>query len=402
MTRTLIYGIIALVVVIIASLAAFLFTDNQGTPTEEEGGGFFESLFPFGANSSDTPNSLLDDESGENGAPQEAPQLQKISADSVSGAFLFERDERLFVRFIDRGTGHLFEVPVGGGTEKRITNTTIPGIQEVFWINENELVVRYLEEGAINTFVVSLDPEAEGEQSLSGGFTPSFTHGTLDPQRETIFAVYPDDEGARLALLDPATGGTRTLLTSPISSWLPLQSSNGVYVYPAPTFGVDGSLYQISSGALNKLSVSLPGLTANIHPNGRYALIGAGDGGSMVLDIFDLTTNESLFLILETLPEKCVFVPGNTPNALCGVPSQVPAAAYPDDWLLGRISLNDNIWLMRGDDLVIELVADLGAESGEIIDVWQPQISDDGQYLLFMNKRDLSLWLYRLSNEVTQ
>ena len=107
-----------------------------------------------------------------------------------------------------------------------------------------------------------------------------------------------------------------------------------------------------------------------------------------------------------TLPEKCDTVNG---VFVCAVPKSVPAETlsgyetmFPDSWYQGDISLNDLIILVNA--ATGEKQLPLSPDQDEIqllsnnttFDVVHPQISTDGEFLFFINKYDMALWMLRL------
>jgi len=399
MKKILIYGIIAFVLVAIAAVAAFLLTspsdsqDGQQNPV----GTLFGSLFPFGSGGgSAAEQPLLEGEDAGDNLSVGAPRLRKVSESPVSGGFLFTREGVPMIRFVDRSSGHVYETEADSITVTRITNTTIPGIQEVMWVDENHFMIRYLEGEKINTFFASLDEKTEGEQSLSGFFIDSFTRGALDSERKNLFSVFTNQTGASLVLSDPDGESSRAILNTPLRSLVPLQSDDGLFVYTAPASGVNGFVYQVVGGSLVKIVGDVAGLTAKISADSSRVLVSGGGENVIGLALAGVKEGTLTDAPVDTLSAKCVFTPSASTLVLCGVPRDVPDGEYPNDWLLGRVSFSDSLWRINFESESATLVEDLAETAGEAIDVWQPSMSPDESYLLFMNKKDLSLWSYRL------
>lgn len=397
MSKTLIYGVIALIIVIIAAAVTFLL--NPPTSDENVKGddsGFFSSLFPFnfGANNGSVETPLFEGEGGGQGE-QAAPRLRQVSVSPVSGAYLFDKDGKTFIRFIDRATGHVYETAAESTGVKRITNTTVPGIQEVLWANENQFLVRYLSGDSIETFYVSLDKNTEAEQSLNGSFVESFLRGTLDPEGGSLFAVFNTTQGANLVVSDVSGGNARTVLSSAIKSWVPLQSDNGLFIYTAPLSSSPGFLYQVSNGTFTKILGDVPGLMARVHPYGSHILISSGGTDSVDLSLFETETGRSFSSPLGTFADKCAFDRNDSVSAYCAVPHGTVQDAL-DNWLLGTASFSDALWHIDFEFGTAEFILEPEDAAGVEMDMYHLSISPDGQYLLFMNKNDLSLWSLRL------
>ena len=107
-----------------------------------------------------------------------------------------------------------------------------------------------------------------------------------------------------------------------------------------------------------------------------------------------------------TLPEKCDAVNG---IFVCAVPKSIPAQTlsgyetmFPDSWYQGDIALNDVIVSVNAatGEKKLPLSPDQDEirflSNNAIFDVIHPQISADGEFLFFINKYDMALWMLRL------
>ncbi|HEY0221172.1 MAG TPA: hypothetical protein VGC58_03045 [Candidatus Paceibacterota bacterium] len=61
-------------------------------------------------------------------------------------------------------------------------------------------------------------------------------------------------------------------------------------------------------------------------------------------------------------------------------------------WYKGIVSFSDDIWQYNTKDFTSKSLTDLKSESGEDVDVIKPILSENEQYLIFVNKKDNSLW----------
>ena len=76
----------------------------------------------------------------------------------------------------------------------------------------------------------------------------------------------------------------------------------------------------------------------------------------------------------------------------CGVPLRTPRGVYPDDWYQGVVSFEDRIWKFNVVDGYAELVTELTTKTGGAIDVINPSITEDGTYMIFVDKKTGALW----------
>ncbi|HEY4528044.1 MAG TPA: hypothetical protein VJL09_03310, partial [Candidatus Paceibacterota bacterium] len=134
--------IIAVVVVILAGGGIiWYFTRPASVPAgEEDERGFFSRLFPGGGERELTQEERKRlEEAQQGGAGLEAarPRSFKLVEANVAGAVFVKNPSTSSgqgkIRYIDRETGHVFEMNPDGTDKTRISNTTIPGIFEVIW-----------------------------------------------------------------------------------------------------------------------------------------------------------------------------------------------------------------------------------------------------------------------------
>ena len=81
------------------------------------------------------------------------------------------------------------------------------------------------------------------------------------------------------------------------------------------------------------------------------------------------------------------------------MPRSVDNGEYPDSWYQGVVSFNDKIWKVDINTNSSELIFDFQTESGKDFDVIEPFLSDDDEYLFFINKKDLSFWSLSLKKQ---
>ena len=402
MNRQLIIILIIIVAIVVLGFFAALLngpTSQDGDVANERGGGLFGSLFPFnfGNGGSNVPSGGgLDNPNLDN---RPVPMLRMVSDSPTTSGFLFENESgSTTMRFIERGTGHIFEANTENLTLTRISNTTIPGIQEALWVDENSIIIRYLENGAVQNFFVELTA-GQTEQNVAGSFLDRWDRAALDQTNETLLTVTETSAGSVVESSDPEGRGARTVFTSALRSWVPLQSSRAFYLQSAPSSGVPGFLYSVSGGSLTKVVGDVPGLQTLVSSSGRYVVYSSGNGDDVELFVYDTATGEVTESVVQTLAHKCAFVAEQPLQLFCGVPNAFPNGEYPNDWLLGRVQLSDWLWVVEPLNGTATLVAVPEDDVRTAIDVWQPMVADDGSYVGFINKNNLSYWSLRLSEE---
>lgn len=404
MRRTLILSGIAVLIVLLVGAYVFFFTGFGGRETAGNTNepGFFGSLFPFNfGNAPETPP-LIDGNTETPVDTRPVPRLRKISETPVGGGFFFVDKEgqastTVGIRYIERTSGHVYETSATSFTTRRISNTTIPGIQEVLWEDKNNFLIRYLDNSTdIETYAIGL-VDADVEQSITGKQVTSFERGSLNSTGATLVSVSENANGSTV-YTGPANGQSRTsVFSSPITSWIPHLRGSTVYLTSAPSASVTGFLYRLSGQSLIKVLGGERGLMVSLSPTGAYALISTvDDAGGIGLSVVALASGERRASPVDTISTKCGFVSEKPLQVVCGVPVEFPRASYPTDWLLGRVSFSDDVWLIDFDEGSAELLVLAGEDTTELLDVTHVIVDETASYAGFINKNDLSFWALRL------
>ncbi|MBX4189564.1 hypothetical protein KW785_03160, partial [Candidatus Parcubacteria bacterium] len=97
-----------------------------------------------------------------------------------------------------------------------------------------------------------------------------------------------------------------------------------------------------------------------------------------------------------TLAEKCVWSVKQKSVIFCSTPTNGLSAEEPDNWYQGLTHFSDNIWKFDTDNTTATLLVEPKKSFGVDLDVIRPQLSPNEDYLLFINKTDLSLWALKL------
>ena len=117
---------------------------------------------------------------------------------------------------------------------------------------------------------------------------------------------------------------------------------------------------------------------------------------SFNLDVYDVTNKISKNFNIATLADKCVWGNSNTKILYCAIPKSIPSDNYPDAWYQGLESFSDNIWKIDTATGNMTEIYQVGSNENADIDAMGLKISPDDQYLSFINKSDLSLWLLQI------
>ncbi len=322
----------------------------------------------------------------------ELPRLRKISTAPVSG-FFTSGD---VVRYVDRASGNVYEASTKSSVIKRITNTTIPRVQNVVWIDKNSLIIQYFDDNEnIKSFYAEIVEPQEGEESgkLEGVFLPNNAK-ELTSLGSQIFYLLEQPTSSIGIISNPDGSGSEQIFSSPLKEWLVQRFRQGsLSLTTKASYNVIGFNYLLNTltGNMYLALGDVVGLTTLFDHSGDKILISESYRGATNLSVYDLKQKELNRTPLRTLPEKCVWALDDV-NLYCGLPESMNGANYPDIWYQGLLTFNDNIYHIDTDKNQYDIIASPMDLAREDIDVINPRLGDDEKFLFFMNKKDYSLW----------
>lgn len=401
--RLLIIGGIVLLTIATIFVIYFLFFRSSETPPET-------TPPTFGTESGIRENisqARESDRTNQAGVFSPVARLRVLSEEPVSGAVALLTENAEIIRYNERETGHVFDIDLSDLATKRVSNTTIPRIYESLWAGDGSgLVLRYLADDneTIKTYYAAL---VEREDELREGETPYTLEGTFLQDNIIQFVLSPGKtralwqtktlQGSSFVTSNLDGTGMQTVFTTPFSEWIPQWFSSGtISLTTKASAYASGFSYTlpVSGGVqLSRTVGDIPGLTTLTSPAGRYVLYSEGTERSLSTFLYDSETGETIELAVSTMPEKCVW--SSEEMLYCGVPNR-QSATYPDAWYQGKIIFVDTIYSINPNTgRVAVLYSPLQTDSEEI-DIYKPFISESGDYLIFNNKYDMSLWSFAI------
>jgi len=401
--------IIVGVIFFVLALGVFYVVVIRGGGSAEAG---FRSLFPFGeATDTGIPDGTtgggkLDDVSIEDGGDDTLPRMWKIADGPVSGAtFKTLPDGILAVRYVLREDGDIYEHSVFDRTNRLLANNTVPRVAEAVWDARGQSVVLRTasDEGDILSVLGKLLPNPGAG---AGDEAPAILEQSF--LRENISFIVPGPNegfvhtlrtGSELSIVQlDGQGQVTPIFTSPFTEWIPeWASEDSVGLTTRPSGVVGGYFFTLDpkTGRATPIINDFLGLTTKGAPDGDHVFVGGLENNILEFGIISKASPTLNVLVPATLPEKCAWTASST-LAYCGVPQNPPRALYPDEWYQGIIQFSDTLWVydMETDQFTLFLIP--SNEAGVEVDVTNPVINASGEYLIFTNKRDGSLWGVRL------
>lgn len=395
---------------IIGVLAWYLFLLPQNGVGGETGiNKIISTFFPSGRETTEDkiPDNRQQTEEKEetSNENQPAPIIREISSNPVAGFEIIEnKKEGPSARYMESETGNIYNAPLAIISKARLTNTTIPKVREAIFMPNGEMVVaRYLDDdgvtiksfsGKINLPKIATGTSTEGE--LQGEFLRDNIVNIVSTEENKIFYTVVENNGA-LGILANADGSKPTkVFSSAIREWLPQWlKGNSLYINTKASSGSPGHIFKVntSNGDQTKIIGGILGLTSNFDPKNSDFIY---NDNSLKLFSYNLKTKKSSELSLKTLAEKCAWTNEPDLTIYCGIPDKVEPAEYPDDWYKGIVSFKDELWKIDMVTGGLTLITQFNETTSKYLDIINPKVSKDGNYLVFINKNDMSLWSVRV------
>lgn len=384
---------------IFVGLVVYLLSINSKA-TSTGGISVFRKFLPFGG---DTV--IVDDENNTatSTPKEETPgnsenfkqSLRKISSEPVAGAGTLDIKLGTIVRYVEKATGHIYEVELFSPKHERISNTTIPLTYDALWGNKNNsLVARYLnsDDAQVESYYLTLNNSSSTENTLKSIALPKNIEDVSSFGANFFYLV--QNTNSSTGYVSDFNGKNKMIWSSDIKE-LTTQFVNSkiVALNTKPAQKISGYLYYVdtATGQNKRILGDISGLTTLSDPLGeKIALLSQDD--SVRFMFYTVKTKAYVDINPITFPEKCVWSKKDTNVLYCAVPKDYISGNSLISWYKGLISYSDDIWKYDLKNNVSTIVGELSKASLVDIDVIKPVLSENEQYLVFINKKDNSLW----------
>lgn len=384
---------------IFVGLVVYLLSINSKA-TSTGGISVFRKFLPFGG---DTV--IVDDENNTatSTPKEETPgnsenfkqSLRKISSEPVAGAGTLDIKLGTIVRYVEKATGHIYEVELFSPKHERISNTTIPLTYDALWGNKNNsLVARYLnsDDAQVESYYLTLNNSSSTENTLKSIALPKNIEDVSSFGANFFYLV--QNTNSSTGYVSDFNGKNKMIWSSDIKE-LTTQFVNSkiVALNTKPAQKISGYLYFVdtATGQNRRILGDISGLTTLSDPLGeKIALLSQDD--SVRFMFYTAKTKAYVDINPITFPEKCVWSKKDTNVLYCAVPKDYISGNSLISWYKGLISYSDDIWKYDLKNNVSTIVGELSKASLVDIDVIKPVLSENEQYMVFINKKDNSLW----------
>jgi len=319
------------------------------------------------------------------------PTLRKINFKETSGFGLFDDQGTTTIRFISTESGNVFETNSKSLDIKRVTNTTILQTIDSLWVDEDTPIIRYIDEnGDLQSFYAKIEfRKDESLGSLSGEFLDKNIK-QIDVLDGKTFVLIENSSNSTGVLYNKSVSSGLTILNTPLKEILSsFVNKNTILINTKPSSKSPGYSFILKTdGSFTEILSGITGLTTNMAPNGNALLYSVSGTRGVSLWFLDRKTGVSKKVQKDTLPEKCVWANAEEYIVYCAVPQNIRVRDLPDDWYKGNISFTDDLWRINLETDEAKLII----SPEESIDAIQIKISENGNYIVFVNKKDMTLW----------
>lgn len=374
------------IVIVIAIFLVWLFLFLNGAPTNSRD--VFSDLGIV--ESSERPIEEFEDLNPDNVVLNLSDgKIQQITTAPIAGfGFASSTEGRNLLRYVERGTGYLFEINLNSGLQNQLSPSALPGTNEAYFSNDSKYLVVVTERSERNVTLVELPDNQE----------TALEQRRLDSRAENIEFLDEKTLAYTINSFKETVGYVFNLEENTITERFRIQlpdatvftSKNGnVYAYPKPTKFLEGALYKIVANTLEPVSQT---------GYGFIPFIESGVGFVNMLNDSKLNTyqlpdyNQVLFAML---PEKCTAaISGDL--VWCASAGNNLDDDYVEDWYKGKIQSTDNLWTYNTQNRTVSQIFEPMSGAGREIDFTNLSVDEDNNRLFFINKIDSTLWFFNL------
>lgn len=400
------YALIASIIVILSALAGWYFflKGERKSITEGDVGRGTGLAQPFGEAIGSTYENIVSSfstlvggiiESGED----TPPQLSRVGKSPTAGyGFVEKNGTRL--RFVERGSGYIFDASPETGALERVTNTLVPRTYEALVAGDHVVMRGVDEDGDIATVVGEITFSTSTENMPAAlkqrRLVNNIRSIAIRPDGSEFFYITDSLQGGAGIRASWDEKSQKKIFSSAVFGWqIDFLSDGRLMVTENASDSAGGYAYRVGESGLQPIIGGVRGLTLLSHPKSSAYLYGESAGTLSLFARFG-TSSAPILLLVRTVADKCVWSPLEKAVAYCAVPQQTPPANFLDGWYRGEIHTADAWWRV---DVSANSAEPLYSSANASFDVEDPVIDESGTSIAFRNAIDKTLWLLRIAEQ---
>lgn len=258
-----------------------------------------------------------------------------------------------------------------------------------FTANGTYVVIQSQDGDSLKTIILKNNPRTPTEERF---FSPIFSSGDVTSffiEGNTVYLIEKIKSGSELYEYIPSTN-KRTLLYRGVFSDLYGFARNGtVFLGTKAAANMQGFIFKLDRTKKTLTKVASSSALSGI-PNqaGNIIVTNTFLNKTSQTRLQNINTKDSSLLSIRTLKDKCIPDFSTKTFMFCGGSSNTPEA-MPDSWYMGKVSLNDTLYLLDSEKSSFSILA----PTDESVDVFKPQSSAYSGILTFINKKDFYPWI---------
>lgn len=326
--------------------------------------------------------------------------LNQLTTKSVAGYIAVSRPTDR-VRYVERGTGHIYEINFTTNIETRLVGNTFAKTTDAYF-SPDGLLAALVRETDVGTSVSLVTiPENTGEASVVTPLPDNISEIKV-LSSSTINYIETTETQAVGYRFNRLSGTATELWRIPLTDIRVWWGNNKTYVVNKTAPGLKGAVYEVvGNGQLIPITEQEYAYTAMFNELNGDIISTNYNSESRVLTSqkHKVGENQSTEIAILIIPEKCTIKPNDTNYLWCGAP--VPDNTnnrrdYIKDWYSGEVISADYLWEINLHNQVSRVGINLKKEAGFNIDLINPKFNQTGDRLFFLNKLNDTLWLYNL------
>ena len=305
-----------------------------------------------------------------------------------------------YLFFVEKATGNIYKKDFSTGRIIRVTNTTIPAVQDATFLKNGSVVVIQTynkDTNKIEVFIADV-PQTESENSPLSLGNPTLLQDNISSfvrsfDGSSLYYLVPNQKGSTLYRY------TKEKSSSFIESY-PLKevtlsvTNKDVYLASKPSTFVPGYIFRAQPFVA--FYGGKTGFSLNPAPTSPISIVSMWSNTGLFSYVHSLIDGKDYVLKDTFLAEKCSWNIVST-FAFCAGDSNpfIGEEGLPDVWYKGDISFTDKLYSVKNSGGVFNSddLLDMSTEAKEPIDLIKPDFDDSIRYFSFINKKDGALWL---------
>lgn len=336
------------------------------------------------------------------GTKYKTPRLWHISKLPVAGfGFITSATTTPKIYYTERSTGYVFSADAGTGGILRVSNTLMPKTYEGLVALDGSVILRGIDtSGNVTTYAASSTRTSSNgtAQALKGGFLDANIRA-IAAQQGARALFFTEDVADKTVGYTSLWDGTKKkqVFSSIVGNWRLFYLANGdLNIVQKADDGIPGFAYKVETdGRLTPRARNVPGLTILPKTNSSALLYGSSNGATVTMFSRASDSAPPVTLGIKTSADKCVW--GTSALiAYCAVPGAITEKAYLRNRYLGFSHSEDSWWKVDAATGTTKLFFSDRTPGEMGVDVQDPIMDPTGNYILFKNATDQSLWLLRI------